>query len=178
MDDFNLVDKVVLDYLLVGKCMLWDNGFWIGIFKKDNVYFVIDKVVEIMVNGVKFENGNDIEVEVIIYGIGFYVNWFLWFMIIIGWDGVNFCIEDVDDFYVYFGIIVLNFFNLFFLYGLNINIVVNGFIIFFFECEMCYIIGCFKFMFEEGYCDMECKLDVCLDFIVEVDVGNVKMVWG
>ena len=48
------------------------------------------------------------------------------------------------------GITVPGFPNLFMLYGPNTNIVVNGSIVFFSECEVRYILGCIKLLLEGG----------------------------
>ncbi len=177
-DDPDLADKVVPDYPPAGKRMLRDNGLWIGALKRDNVHLITDSVAEITSTGVKLENGNDIEVDVIIYGTGFHASRFLSSINVTGRNGAALYTKGEDDLHAYLGITVPNFPNLFLLYGPNTNIVVNGSIIFFSECEMRYITGCLKLMLEGRHREMECKSDVCTDFIAEVDAGNAKMAWG
>ena len=50
----------------------------------------------------------------------------------------------------YLGITVPNFPNFFLLYGPNTNIVVNGSIIYFSECEVQYVMGCLQMLALEG----------------------------
>ena len=76
------------------------------------------------------------------------------------------------------GITVPNFPNLFMMYGPNTNIVVNGSIIFFSECEMRYIMGCLDLLLEKGHAAMEVKKGVHDAFNEQVDAANEEMAWG
>ena len=62
--------------------------------------------------------------------------------------------------------------NFFMIYGPNTNIVVNGSIIFFSECEVRYIVGCLKLLAETGATTMEVKQDVHDAFNASVDADE------
>jgi len=64
------------------------------------------------------------------------------------------------------------------MYGPNTNIVVNGSIIFFSECECRYILGCIEMMLRGGHAAMEPRQDVHDAFNRDVDAQNLKMAWG
>jgi 4-hydroxyacetophenone monooxygenase len=85
------------------------------------------------------------------------------------WDG---------DPRAYLGITVPGFPNLFLCYGPNTNIVVNGSIIFFSECEIRYILGCIKLLLEEGRRALDCREEVHDAYNKQVDAGNANMAWG
>ena len=78
----------------------------------------------------------------------------------------------------YKGMLVPGYPNLFCLYGPNTNIVVNGSIIFFTECEVRYIVGCLKLLIEQGAKALDCRKDVHDAFNAEVDAANREMAWG
>ena len=67
-------------------------------------------------------------------------------MTVTGRNGVNLHDQWDGDARAYLGIVAPNFPNLFFLYGPNTNIVINGSIIYFSECEVHYITQCLKHM--------------------------------
>ena len=64
------------------------------------------------------------------------------------------------------------------MYGPNTNIVVNGSIIFFSECEMRYIASCIATMLERGSAALEVKKQVHDAFNEKIDRGNLEMAWG
>jgi 4-hydroxyacetophenone monooxygenase len=64
------------------------------------------------------------------------------------------------------------------MYGPNTNIVVNGSIIFFSECEIRYILGCLELLLEGGHAALDVKPDVHDAFNARVDAGNARMAWG
>jgi 4-hydroxyacetophenone monooxygenase len=64
------------------------------------------------------------------------------------------------------------------MYGPNTNIVVNGSIIFFSECEIRYILGCIETLLTNGHAAMEPKRDIHDAFNEKIDAGNKQMAWG
>jgi 4-hydroxyacetophenone monooxygenase len=78
----------------------------------------------------------------------------------------------------YLGITVPGFPNLFLMYGPNTNIVVNGSIIFFSECEMRYILGAIEMMLRNGYAAIEPRRNIHDAFNEKVDAANAGMAWG
>jgi 4-hydroxyacetophenone monooxygenase len=78
----------------------------------------------------------------------------------------------------YLGLVAPNFPNFFFMYGPNTNIVVNGSIIYFSECEMHYILNAIRMLLESGKRAMDCKRDVHDRYNARIDQGNLEMAWG
>ena len=64
------------------------------------------------------------------------------------------------------------------MYGPNTNIVVNGSIIFFSECEIRYIMGCIELLLKSHHAAMEPKKDVHDAYNQKIDAGNALMAWG
>ena len=63
-------------------------------------------------------------------------------------------------------------------YGPNTNIVVNGSIVFFSECEVRYILGCIALMMKNDARYIDVKEDVHDAYNRMIDEGNAKMAWG
>jgi 4-hydroxyacetophenone monooxygenase len=177
-DDANLSAKVIPEYPLGGKRSVRDNGVWIGALKRDNVHLVTDPIAEITARGVRTKDGNEYEADVLIYGTGFTASKFLTPMKIKGRRGQDLHQQWAGDARAYLGITIPNFPNLFLMYGPNTNIVVNGSIIFFSECEMRYILRALQMILRNGYAAIEPKVDVHDAYNEKVDAANAGMAWG
>jgi len=176
--DADLVAKVIPAYPLGGKRSVRDNGVWIGALKRENVHLVTDPIAEITATGAKTKDGKEYEADVLIYGTGFTASKFLSPMTFKGRGGRDLHEQWGTDARAYLGITVPSFPNLFLMYGPNTNIVVNGSIIFFSECEMRYILGAIEMMLRHGYASIEPKRTVHDVFNEKVDAGNAGMAWG
>lgn len=161
-----------------GKRSVRDNGVWLAALKRPNVETVTDPIAEINATGLKTKSGRQIDVDVIIYGTGFTASEFLAPMKFKGKGGIDLHEQWNGDARAYLGITVPNFPNLFIMYGPNTNIVVNGSIIFFSECEMRYIQGLIELLLKSNAASIEVKKDVHDKFNVHVDETNKKMAWG
>jgi 4-hydroxyacetophenone monooxygenase len=176
--DAELLDKVTPRYPVAGKRMLRDDGRYLRALQRDNVRLITDPIVEINETGVVTASGEQVDVDVLIYGTGFQANRFLWPMKITGRGGVELHEHWDGDPRAYLGITIPGFPNLFCCYGPNTNIVVNGSIIFFSECEMRYVLGCIKLLLESGRAALDCREDVHDAYNREIDAGNAEMAWG
>ena len=177
-EDTELRDKIIPDYPVAGKRILIDNGNWIRALRRDNVDLVTDPIAEIDETGVRTESGAHYDCDVLIYGTGFTASKFLWPMKITGRNGATLEGQWDGDARAYMGITVPNFPNLFCMYGPNTNIVVNGSIVFFSECEMRYILGCLKLLIGGAGNAMDCRQDVHDAYNARIDEGNRNMAWG
>jgi 4-hydroxyacetophenone monooxygenase len=173
-----LVEKSIPHYPPGGKRMLIDSGTWLQALTRPNVHLVTDPIAEITPRGVKTRSGVEHEVDVLIYGTGFQASRFLSPMKVSGRDGVDLQAQWDGDPRAYLGITIPNFPNLFCLYGPNTNIVVNGSIIFFSECEVRYIMGCLKLLLEKGHAAMDCRREVHDAYNAKIDRSNAQMAWG
>ena len=177
-DDPDLLAKAIPQYPPAGKRMLLDNGNWLQALKRDNVHVITDPIREITPRGITTEAGKTYEVDILIYGTGFHANRFLLPMKVTRRDGVDLHEHWDGDPRAYLGIAIPGFPNLFCLYGPNTNIVVNGSIVFFSECEVRYILGCLKLLLENGHAAMDCRQDVHDAYNERIDKGNREMAWG
>lgn len=177
-EDPDLLEKCIPKYPPAGKRMLVDDGTWLTTLKQDHVHVVTDPITEINEQGLKTESAGQHDFDVLIYGTGFHANKFLWPMEIKGKDGVDIQEHWDGDPRAYLGVTIPNFPNLFCMYGPNTNIVVNGSIVFFSECEIRYILGCIALLLEEGRAALECKQDVHDAYNEIIDEGNLQRAWG
>jgi 4-hydroxyacetophenone monooxygenase len=177
-DDPDLLAKAIPSYPPAGKRMLLDNGNWLLTLKRDNVHVVTDPIREITPRGVVTENGREYAADVLIYGTGFQANRFLFPMAVKGRDGIDLHAHWDGEPRAYLGITIPGFPNLFCLYGPNTNIVVNGSIVFFSECEVRYVLGCLKLLLENRHAAMDCRSEVHDAYNETIDRGNLTMAWG
>jgi 4-hydroxyacetophenone monooxygenase len=174
----DLLDKVLPTYPVGAKRMLRDNGVWAGALKRENVELITESIREITPKGIITADGEEHHVDVIIYGTGFQASKFLTPMQVTGRGGVDLHERWGADARAYLGITVPDFPNLFCLYGPNTNIVINGSIIYFSECEVRYVLGCVKLLLERDQRALDVRKDVHDEFNELVDAGNRSMAWG
>ncbi len=177
-DDRELLAQVVPQYPPLAKRMLLDNGIWPNTLKRDDVTLISDPIERITPDGVVTADGRTHPVDVIVYATGFEASRFLMPMGVTGRGGADLHERWADDPHAYLGITVPGFPNLFCLYGPNTNLVANGSIIFFSECEVRYTLGCLRLLLETGHQWLDCKPDVYESYGAWVDAGNAKMAWG
>src|SRR3546814_11229015 len=77
-----------------------------------------------------------------------------------GVGGVDLHERWAGDARAYLGLTIPEFPNLFLLYGPNTNIVINGSIIYFSECEAHYLVESLRMLLEGGHRSMDCKAAV------------------
>ena len=177
-DQPELLEHVVPTYPPGAKRVIRDDGIWARTLAQEQVHLVTDDIVEITADGVVTADGTLHDVDVIIYGTGFHASKFLTPMQLIGRDGADLHRDLDGDARAYLGITIPNFPNLFCLYGPNTNIVVNGSIIYFSECEVQYALGCIRLLLEGGHDAMDCRAGVHDDYNARIDAGNLSMAWG
>jgi 4-hydroxyacetophenone monooxygenase len=64
------------------------------------------------------------------------------------------------------------------LYGPNTNIVVNGSIIYFSECEVQYVMGCLRMVLQGGHRGLDCRRDVHDEYVERINEANRQRSWG
>jgi 4-hydroxyacetophenone monooxygenase len=176
--DPELLSRTVPAYPPFSKRMLMDNGSWFATLKRPNVELVTDEIERVTPRGVVTADGQEHPADVIVYGTGFHASHFLSPVRIIGREGREIHDHWAGDPRAYLGMTVPGYPNLFCLYGPNTNIVVNGSIIYFSECEVRYVLGCLELLFRSGHGAMDVKRDVHDAYNVEIDEGNLRRVWG
>ncbi|MBV9331052.1 MAG: NAD(P)/FAD-dependent oxidoreductase, partial [Alphaproteobacteria bacterium] len=166
------------EYPVGGKRSVRDNGVWLAALQRPNVRVITQPIREITEDGIVGADGTERPVDVLIYGTGFYASHFLEPMKFKGRGGIDLHEQWAGDARAYLGITIPNFPNLFVMYGPNTNIVVNGSIIFFSECETRYILGCIELLLKTASAEMEVRKDVHDGFNEKVDAQNERMAWG
>jgi 4-hydroxyacetophenone monooxygenase len=174
----DLLAKSVPQYAPASKRIVLDNGSWLSTLKRDNVQLVTDHIDRITSSGVVAEGGEVFEVDVIIYATGFEASNFLTPMQVYGVNGRELHDEWNGDARAFLGIMIPGFPNFFCMYGPNTNIVVNGSIIYFSECETHYIVGCIKELLTSNLNSLDVRSDVHDAFNDRIDQGNKEMAWG
>lgn len=174
----DLIAKLLPSYPPAAKRMLIDDGEWYRSLQKTNVRVVNDPIDSITEVGIRLEDGTETEYDVILYGTGFQANQILYPMKIYGADEKELRRRWGDDPRAYMGITIPNYPNLYTLYGPNTNIVVNGSIIFFSECEMLYIMQSIRYLLNNDFAAMDCKSDFHDAYNERIDRQNLEMAWG
>jgi 4-hydroxyacetophenone monooxygenase len=178
LDRPDLFAKILPSYPPTSKRIVLDNGVWAETLKREHVHLISDGIKEITAAGVVTTDGVEHAADVIIYGTGFQASHFLTPMKVTGRNGIDLNAQWAGDARAYMGITVPNFPNFFMLYGPNTNIVVNGSIIYFSECEVQYVMGCLRLLLQEGHKAMDCKMDVHDAYNVRIDRANLQRTWG
>jgi 4-hydroxyacetophenone monooxygenase len=169
-------------YPPASKRIVLDNGAWPATIRRDDVTLDGSPIARIEPDAVVTMAADGSEVrhtaDVIIFATGFHASKFLTPMKVVGVDGRN--LHDVwdGDARAYLGIVHPGFPNLFFCYGPNTNIVVNGSIIYFSECEVHYTLGMIEMLLRNEWASADCRQDVHDAYNVRIDEGNLKMAWG
>jgi 4-hydroxyacetophenone monooxygenase len=177
-DDPELAQKMVPPYPPLAKRVVRDNGSWAKALLRDNVTVDTTGIEAITPKGIRTVDGVEHEVDVLIYGTGFTASEFLTPMKVVGREGVDLHERWGGDARAYLGLTIPDFPNLFLLYGPNTNIVINGSIIYFSECEVHYLTEAVRVLLETGHRSMDCKAKVHDAYNERIDAANRNMVWG
>ena len=176
--DPELAEKMVPPYPPLAKRIVRDDGSWPRALQRDNVGVHTEAIDAITEKGIRTADGTEHVVDVIIYGTGFTASEFLTPMRVVGAAGVDLHDRWGGDARAYLGLTVPGFPNLFMLYGPNTNIVINGSIIYFSECEVHYLTEAVRVLLESGHRSMDCRPEVHDAYNERVDAANRTMVWG
>ncbi len=174
----DLLEKCTPHYPPGAKRALIDDGKYLRSLKRDNVHLLTDGIDAITPSGLRDANGTEHEFDVLIYATGFKASSFLHPMKIYGVGGQELHEVWDGDPQAFKGINVPGFPNLFCCYGPNTNIVVNGSIIFFSECEVRYILGCLALLMQSNGRALDVKPEVHERYNAWIDKGNSGMAWG
>jgi len=174
----DLLPHVVPNYPPFAKRFIRDNGVWARTLKRDDVFLATNGVREITAEGVVDGDGTVHPADVIVYGTGFKASDFLMPMKVVGRGGVELHDRWNGDARAYLGITLPGFPNLFLLYGPNTNIVANGSITYFSECEVHYVLSCIEQMLRTGVRAIDTKQDAHDRYNERVDAKNRLMAWG
>jgi 4-hydroxyacetophenone monooxygenase len=173
-----LLAKVLPQYPPIAKRVIRDDGSWATTLRRDDVDLVTAPIERVTESAVVTADGVEHPVDVLIFGTGFEASEFLTPMRVTGRDGEDLHERWKGDARAYLGITIPGFPNLFCLYGPNTNIVINGSIIYFSECEVRYLVDCIRQLLAGGHRALDVRPEVHDAFNREVDEANRTMVWG
>jgi 4-hydroxyacetophenone monooxygenase len=174
----DLLAKVVPTFPPASKRVIVDDGSWAEMLHRDNVELTTTAIERIVPEGVVTSDGELHRFDVLLYGTGFQPSKFLTPMKVVGRGGVELHEQWDGDARAYLGVTVPGFPNFFMLYGPNTNIVLNGSIIWFSECEVRYMMDCIKRVLAGGHRAAEVRREVHDHYNEEIDAENLRMVWG
>ena len=176
--DAELLEKMTPNYPPFSKRFVRDNGILPATFARDDVTLETTGIDRITEKGIRLVDGSEVEADVIVYGTGFTASDFLMPLEVVGRDGRKLHDHWAGDARAYLGITLPHFPNLFLLYGPNTNIVVNGSIIFFTECEVDYLLASIEMLLRDGKQAMDCKPAVHDAYNERIDADNMRRAWG
>ena len=176
--DAELREKLIPTYPPIAKRIVLDGGRYPMSLQQPNVTVETTPIERIDRTGVVTTDGAHHDADVIIYGTGFQASKFLTPMQVTGTGGRDLHAQWDGDARAYLGITVPGFPNLFLMYGPNTNIVINGSITYFSECEAQYIVESVRMLLRNGVRAMDVKPEVHDAYNVVIDEGNQQMAWG
>ncbi|MFK7917729.1 MAG: flavin-containing monooxygenase [Ilumatobacter sp.] len=178
----DLHDTVRPMYPPASKRIVLDNGSWSTTMKRDDVTLDGSPIARIEADAVVTVDGDGVEsrhrADVIIYATGFQASKFLTPMKVVGTGGRDLHEVWDGDARAYLGVVHPGFPNFFLCYGPNTNIVVNGSIIYFSECEVRYAVATIEMLLLNGWSSADCRQEVHDEYNQRIDDGNLKMAWG
>lgn len=174
----DLAAKVIPAYPPFAKRFIRDDGRWARTLKRDDVELITESIAEVTPRGVRTSDGVVHEADVLIFGTGFAASDFLTPMKVVGRGGRELHEVWNGDARAYLGITLPGFPSLYLLYGPNTNIVVNGSIVYFSECEVTYLLGCIREVLAGGIRAIDPRVEVHDAYNARVDAENLKMAWG
>jgi 4-hydroxyacetophenone monooxygenase len=176
--DDEMCAQVLPTYPPISKRVVLDDGTYPATLQRDDVTLDTTGIAEITARGVRTCDGVEHEFDAIVYGTGFQASKFLTPMRVHGACGADLHERWGGDARAYLGIVVPEFPNLFMMYGPNTNIVINGSIIYFSECEAHYIVESIRMLLEAGVRSMDCRPEVHDAYGERIDAGNRTRAWG
>ena len=173
-----LFEKVLPDYPPFSKRFVVDDGGLLMAYQQPHVTLETTGIERIEAGGVRTKDGVLHEADVLIYGTGFQASDFLMPMEVVGRDGESLHDRWKGDARAYLGVTIPGFPNLFCMYGPNTNIVVNGSIIYYSECEVHYAVECVRLLLAEGAGSLDVRTEVHDAYNERIDAANALRTWG
>jgi 4-hydroxyacetophenone monooxygenase len=170
--------KVLPNYPFGAKRMVVDSGVYSSALQAPNVTLETEPIGAIVPSGVLMDDGRRVEHDIIVYGTGFLASRFLTPMRVVGRAGVDLHERWDGDARAHLGLTVPGFPNLFLMYGPNTNIVVNGSIIYFSECQAHYIAESLRLLLQNEAAAMDCRPEVHDAYNVMIDTATRARAWG
>jgi len=176
--DPELRQRLLPSYPPLSKRIILDDGTYLSALQRPHVAVEDTPISSMGRRGLTTTDGQEHPADVIIYGTGFLASRFVAPMAVTGRGGQDLQDHWAGDARAYLGMSVPGFPNLFLMYGPNTNIVANGSITYFAECQTHYILEALRTMLDGGYRALDCRADVHDRYNQEIDAGNAAQAWG
>jgi 4-hydroxyacetophenone monooxygenase len=148
----DLIEKLIPDYAPMIRRPVVDNG-WYQALTQENVELVSDGIARLTPTGIQTTEGENIEVDTIVFATGYDLSTYLWPADYRGQGGVSlqeFWKQDSPR--AYAGMMVPRFPNFFIMYGPNSQPISGGISLpSWFQIWASYIAQCLTTMFSEGH---------------------------
>ncbi len=150
---------------------------WYPTLLRPNVDVVTDDVAEITEHSIRTADGQEFEVDTIIFGTGFHSTEFLSPLRITGRDGLDLNAVWADGAHAYLGVAVAGFPNLFMLYGPNTNLGHNS-ILFMIEQQVAWIRSLLVDMGRDRQVVAEVTGAAMARYDAQIDAAVERTVWA
>jgi 4-hydroxyacetophenone monooxygenase len=171
-----MAEKVRPNYAPLARRLIVDNG-WYDALGRDNVELVTEPIEKITEHGIRTTDGQEREVDVILYAVGFDVERYMWPVEYVGRDGVT--LEELwqrDGARAYAGLTLPGFPNLFVFYGPQSQ-PRAGAMPTWMEIWARYAAQAVVGMIERGMKSVEVKRQVFDDYNTRLDEATTRLVW-
>ena len=176
VDDSKFKEKLIPDYPIGCKRIIPTNDYFPTLCQ-DQVELETSLIEKIYDNKIVTKDGNEHEVDTIIYGTGFDTNIFISPVKITGLGGIQ--LDDVwrDGAEAYRGVMVPNFPNFFICYGPNTN---TGHIsiIYIIESQILFIMKCLKYLKKNKLSYVDVKDDAMKSYNDNIQKKLSETVWA
>jgi 4-hydroxyacetophenone monooxygenase len=177
-DQPDLLDKLIPNYPpYVKRPNLGDGGFFRA-FSQPNVHLNTEGIARFEPDGLVDGAGVLHQADIVVYATGFRALEYLAPMEIVGRGGERIDTHWGDEPRAYLGITVPKFPNLFLMYGPGTNLGFNGNLFFNSEAQAHYIMGCLKWMAQDGLASVEVKQEVYDDYADRMDTALARFTWS
>ena len=176
-DNPELAKKLTPDFPPFAKRPVVDNG-WFETLKRPNVTLVTEGIETITPKGVRTVDGKEYDADLLVLGIGFKTERYLWPTHYEGRDGTT--LEEAwgkDGARAYLGIAMPKFPNLFIIYGPNMQARSGG-LFAWLEIWSRYAIKAIVGMIEEEKHSIEIRQDVFENYNDRLDEADRSCIWG
>ncbi|GAA4168752.1 NAD(P)/FAD-dependent oxidoreductase [Gryllotalpicola koreensis] len=173
-----LIDTVVPSYPPGGKRMLRDNGVWAEALQRPHAHIVTSGIDHFTETGIVTADGEEHELDVVIYATGFLAADFLDPIQVRGTTGETLKEHWQGDATAWGGISVPGFPNLFIVMGPNTNYVVHGSQHFMMECAVEFAVEAIHQTLLRGVKGFDVTQEALDAFVAAVDAENATRAWG
>ena len=176
--DKQIAKKLTPDYIMGCKRILISNKYY-PTFNRNNVELVTEGIQEVTENSIIDKNGQERQVDCIIYGTGFITDPRIYMkdFPLKGANGHDLMQDWKENAESYYGILTKGFPNLFQLVGPNTGLGHNS-IIFMIEAQVEYILKVLNIMKKQGADSIEVKAEVQDQFNEKVQKDLSNTVWS